>query len=612
MSCDILFAYVPPYIPFVSDSTFPVLAGYLRERGVRARIVDLNIAWYKRLLTARYLDSLGHEMRAELPAAWRGNREKAKARIKAMIALPWVSRCIGDAVLTMKDKDRFYHLGGYHRSRVLIKAAMAIVNARYWPSKLTFWQFITGRDLISDSISPVPEKDMNMFAAFFEQAVRERIAPLGPAAIGITAPSPFHLPAALTLSGVIRRELPHVKIILGGPVVTSACDEVFYEKWLEFAHVLVHGEGEPALLPLLEALQSHGDLKKVPNIIYRKKGRVRKNNLGSTVDVSTLPPPLYDDIEARDYLSPEPFFSVTTSRGCTWRRCAFCCRTSHGRRFRQRRTDSVMADIAFLAQRYGARNLFFTDEVTSPSMLKKLSAAILEAGWNMRWSTQARCDPAPSPAEAGKMLKSGCLHLILGIESIVPRTLKRMDKGFGADAVVRMIDRLQATGIGVHAYAMVGFPGEERGEAAKTLHYLLRMNRRWGEEGFTFQASPFVAMAGSRATDDPETFRLEDLEVMLANVYAYRPAQGLDQAGAMEIISEIFGNKTDLASRGSRLYKTPCFAHKLLFLDRYPPGSVLLPRNRTRFSPAALVKQELLSRLSPAALLVSESAFEWY
>jgi len=463
-------------------------------------------------------------------------------------------------------------------------------------------------------MSPAAERESNMFLEFFEEAVQERIAPLNPAAVGITIPSPFHLPATLTLLQVIRRKLRDVKTILGGPIIESTCEPAFYEIWLKYADVLVRGEGEPALFPLLESFQSHADLKKVPNIIYLKNGEVRESRRTEILNINTLPPPRYDDIDGRDYLSPETFFSITTSRGCYWHRCAFCSRTPVRDRFRERPVENVMEDIEFLMKQYSAGTFFLTDEVTSPSMLRKLSHNILGSGWDISWSTQTRCEQIPSRKEAGEMRRSGCLHLILGIESHSSRILKRMNKGFDVPAIEKMIDVLQGAGIGVHTYAIVGFPGETREESVDTLMFLLQQNRKLGKEGFTFQVSPYVAIAGSSVTENPEKFGIKELELQSANLYGYRTESGYDQAGAVDLINRTFRKEMDLAGRFSRIYKAPCFAHKLLFLRRYPPLSRHSQGNRImRFSSIALAKQDLADRFFPGNfLLVRETPFEWF
>ena len=62
-------------------------------------------------------------------------------------------------------------------------------------------------------------------------------------------------------------------IVIGGVHATSNPEEVIAKKFVDF---VVIGEGEFALVELIDAIKRNKDIKDVPNLCYRKKNQIIK------------------------------------------------------------------------------------------------------------------------------------------------------------------------------------------------------------------------------------------------------------------------------------------------------------------------------------------------
>ena len=100
------------------------------------------------------------------------------------------------------------------------------------------------------------------------------------------------------------------------------------------------GEGE---LPLKAYIEGE-PLKTIPNIVCKNSTIVKTRKTGVD-DLSLLPAPDFGDFPLKDYYAPEIVLPLLTSRGCYWRRCAFCTHYKSYYTYRARCTEKVVADL---------------------------------------------------------------------------------------------------------------------------------------------------------------------------------------------------------------------------------------------------------------------------
>ncbi len=190
-----------------------------------------------------------------------------------------------------------------------------------------------------------------------------------------------------------------------------------------------------------------------------EQGRLRPHYAApSHPDLVSLPFPRYDLLDFNRYLAPpndpkHPITSIETSRGCP-RSCSYCLVSRFfGRRMRYRPVGEVVEEI----KHHGAKMLFFTDDnlLIEPERALELIRAIRPLG--VRWSAQCDALSARRPGLLRAARESGCLAMVVGVESLDPDALRSLDKSALADVSIEELSAAFAeAGIGLIASVMFG------------------------------------------------------------------------------------------------------------------------------------------------------------
>ncbi|MCA1056662.1 B12-binding domain-containing radical SAM protein [Rossellomorea aquimaris] len=154
---------------------------------------------------------------------------------------------------------------------------------------------------------------------------------------------------------VLRKILPDVKIVLGGPEVTY---DVPY--WLDRLRgevdFIVLGEGEETLKQLLDQAHGDEDWSQVHGIAYLEGDKPVVKPQQNKIDLREVPSPFRFE-EDLPHLSKRVTY-IETSRGCPFR-CQFCLSSIEvGVRYFDR--EKVKDDIRFLMKN-GAKTIKFVD-----------------------------------------------------------------------------------------------------------------------------------------------------------------------------------------------------------------------------------------------------------
>jgi len=168
--------------------------------------------------------------------------------------------------------------------------------------------------------------------------------------------------------------------------------------------------------------------------------------------------PRKDLLDPKDYLVFNP---IQTTRGCP-HGCTFCTTPSiFGRKFRQRSVDDIVSEIRTAKERFNTRVFIFSDDNVAGN--HKWSLDLFEAirPLDVKWASQ--CDILISRND--KLLKamaaSGCVGLILGLESPKAGTLRMAGKTYvDADQYIEKIRKIQSFGISIWGSFIFGFDSD--------------------------------------------------------------------------------------------------------------------------------------------------------
>ena len=325
-----------------------------------------------------------------------------------------------------------------------------------------------------------------------------------------------------------------VPIIAGGTLFNVIDPESPATLAPHFDYV-VSGEGER---PLVQILSGAPGLEKTPGVFLPK-------SLGGSQPVATpsvfeedldlLGQADYSDADLRAYYSPLPVLPIFTSRGCYWRRCAFCAHyKSAGQTYRRRSIPNVIQELKHHADN-GIFHFCLIDEMIAPAQFSELADAILQAGLKVSYYAMTKPVRQFSPALLDKMYRSGCRYLLWGVESGSQRILDLMDKGTRVPDVETVLDASAHAGIKNHVFVMFGFPTETQWEMQATLDLLARHK-------------PAIAMVhrglfglemGTPAFDHPEKFSItRTWPADTPGLYRFECSSGMTRQEAQQNFSQ--------------------------------------------------------------------------
>lgn len=199
-----------------------------------------------------------------------------------------------------------------------------------------------------------------------------------------------------------RRGVP---VVMGGFHATLQPDEVS-----RYAEAVVVGEAETVWAELLDDAR-HGRLRKR----YQGVGRPALGGLRPDRRI----------FEGKRYL---PIGLVEAGRGCHFH-CDFCAvQTVFGQQQTRRPVDDVLDEIRRIKDRH--KLLFFVDDNITSNMRQAKAFFEALAPLNVRWVSQASINAAHDEEFLDLLVRSGCQGVLIGFESLDPRNLAAMGKGF--------------------------------------------------------------------------------------------------------------------------------------------------------------------------------------
>ena len=315
-----------------------------------------------------------------------------------------------------------------------------------------------------------------------EHTVKEA-ASYNPDLIGITA-NTCVFDSVINLIKLLKKRLPDVPIVIGGPHPSALPEEAIKESEADFA---VIGEGEITFSEIISKLKNKGnDWINIPGLAFREPGGdIRINPARELVkDLDTLPFPARDLLDNTTYSPPPtkrvslgPNTLIATSRGCP-HKCGFCAaKTVWGRRIRTRKPESVVAEIRECAEKFGIRSFNFTDEffTADKKRVMEICCLVCEQRLNIAWVCSARAQYIDKETLEA-MKEAGCREISFGIESGNQEILKNIDKALDLDEAERVIKLTKKVGIMTHASYILGYIGETENTIKDTIRFAQKLN----------------------------------------------------------------------------------------------------------------------------------------
>lgn len=531
--------FPPHWLPTMPHLALPMLTASLRATGVEVIQRDLNVEVFDDLLTQAYLEDSLARLASEPPAALTPNTLRHAFDHGADLAYR-----VEPAKAAIRD-PRFYDGSTSVEAFLTLVQGLELASMPFHPSEFQVTRFVppgpvdSSRNLLQLVGDPVH----NPFYDVFQRGIVQDILRELPELVGISIPTLDQMLAGMTLAHLLKRAGSPAHVTIGGPHITMLREQLLRSPALfDLLDSAVVFAGEGPLLRLMEAVEGDQDLSKVPNLIYRERGRVRATPVmpaGDAVAADARGPD-FDGLPLHQYFTPDLVLPLLSSHGCYHGKCAFC-NVGYGGpdRFRMIDPDLVVDQMRALRQRYAARHFFFSDEALTPRTLRVLSTRLAEGGDDLAWCGCARFDPGLTRELLETMARGGCRMLLFGLETAAESTIARMHKGTEPQTMSRILRDSVAAGIWNHAFFFFGFPGETMEAAQETVDFL------YAHQDAIHSASPgaFLLERYAPAHRNPVSYGIthihEDPVRDLAIYFDYDVASGLDEATADHLASRL-------------------------------------------------------------------------
>lgn len=275
---------------------------------------------------------------------------------------------------------------------------------------------------------------------------------------------------------------PKIMILLGGPEVSYDIEHWFTTLPIDF---LISGEGEYPFKSLLTALENHLDLRKVPQLSFRKDSSIIINKKEYIIDLNTLPSPYRLE---RDRINRKHQIQyIESSRGCPFK-CSYCL-ASLEKRVRYFNRDFVKQEILFLMSQ-GAKTFKFLDRTFN--LRKDYALDIFEFiikhhqnGCVFQFEITGELLDEDIIKYLNEQAPKGLIRFEIGIQSTNENTNRLVDRIQNFEKLRRNILLIQAGGkIDLHLDLIAGLPREDFTSFTKTFNDVFSLRPQELQLGF--------------------------------------------------------------------------------------------------------------------------------
>lgn len=230
----------------------------------------------------------------------------------------------------------------------------------------------------------------------------------------------------------------------------------------------------------------------MPSLAFRGKNNIIVNEVKRIDDLDSLGFPAWDLIKPETYpdaphgsfFKGYPFLPMIITRGCPYS-CTFCgAHLLSGKKIRRRSIENVIAEIKFLKEKYGVKEIHIEDDnfTLDKDYVARFCNRLIEEKLDIYWCCPngIRLDTLDKELLL-LMKKSGLYSVSIGIESGSPRILKMVKKSLTPETIKEKVELIDSVGLKTIGFVMLGFPTETKEDIEQTIDFvcslkLKRMN----------------------------------------------------------------------------------------------------------------------------------------
>ena len=345
-------------------------------------------------------------------------------------------------------------------------------------------------DLNIDALKII-KGDCKYHDSYFSNIVKDKVREYNPDIVGISALFNTSYNDLESTSCAVKEQQSSAFVIAGGGLPTNLYGKILEE--FPDIDAVCYGEGEIPMADLLNSPDYEKLICEHQSWASRKTVKARKQMGDSFItNLDEIPTFDYSLINLDDYNArsldkrysgddKKREMSIHTSRGCPFN-CVYCSNGKlHGRKVRCMTIGKVMEEVRRMKNEFGVTVLlieddhFFSDVERTKTILDRLSEFDLRIEFPNGLAVYAIDE------EIGRLLKkAGASSVSLAVESGSDYVLKKIiNKPLKTSMIKDKAEILKKNGITVHAFIVLGLPGEMDEHRLETQNMLLDVGFDW-------------------------------------------------------------------------------------------------------------------------------------
>lgn len=289
--------------------------------------------------------------------------------------------------------------------------------------------------------------------------------------------------SAAKISDLIKNYNKNIKIIIGGPHCTIQKKEALNEIK---ADISVIGDGEEAIVEIVDALNGKKKLSNVHGIFYREKRAIKQGLPAIEIeDLDSIDFPSWYLIKKYDYgkealtgvtaLARGRITSIMTTRGCPYN-CRFCVSKSIFKKCRLRSAENVVKELEEISKEFDT--VFAVDDnfLMNKKRAYEIMDALIKKDLDLDiWIAGIRVTDADKELFK-KMKKAGVKSLEFGIESGNQEVLDYYNKKITLEKVKKAVKLSKKTGFLTIGNFIFGAPCETDKHIGDSIKFAKKLN----------------------------------------------------------------------------------------------------------------------------------------
>lgn len=321
--------------------------------------------------------------------------------------------------------------------------------------------------------------------------LEERIKQIKPSMLALSVPFPGNLYTSLRCGQWIKKNHPHIKVVMGGGFANTELRSLSDARVFEFYDFITLDDGEAPMENLIAYVEGNCTKENLKRTFLLEDGNVKYYNNSNCKDYKQgdVGTPDYGDLFLDKYISAIEVVNpmhrmwsdgrwnkLTMAHGCYWGKCTFCDISLDYIKNYEPIAASLLCDrMEQIINQTGQNGFHFVDEAAPPALMRSLAIEIIRRKMVVSWWTNVRFEKSFTRDLCWLLKASGCIAVSGGLEVASDRLLQLIQKGITVAQVARVNKHFTQAGIMVHAYLMYGFPTQTAQETIDSLEMVRQM-----------------------------------------------------------------------------------------------------------------------------------------